>query len=273
MKELLDNPAIQAGVAPLVVGLIVAALLWRTRAAWLGIVAAFATMVALSTGFSFIPLSAGRKILLLTLLVPFVGLALDAAKVNARRWSAILSVIVALASFWVFASIFAQREGRALYLVAMGIAAYVGVLVYLTTRLRDDGVRTGAAGVGLGVGIGVAAVLSASIGFLLDGIAIAAGSGALLLCVVLLNRQNPPALTGTLSVGVPCALFAAGALMLADLPWYALPLSLLIPLLVALPLPRETLRIARGAAAVGYAIFGAVILIIAAWYAAHGSLL
>jgi len=57
-----SNPALQAafqgGIAPFVVALIVALVLARTRFAWLAIVAAYATQVALSTGFNFTPLSA-----------------------------------------------------------------------------------------------------------------------------------------------------------------------------------------------------------------------
>ncbi len=37
MQDLLDNPAFQAGIAPLIVALIVALLLARTPAAWLAI--------------------------------------------------------------------------------------------------------------------------------------------------------------------------------------------------------------------------------------------
>ena len=59
MQDLLDNPAVQAGIAPLVVALIIALLLARTPAAWLAIAAGYATMLALSTGLSFSPRSRG----------------------------------------------------------------------------------------------------------------------------------------------------------------------------------------------------------------------
>ena len=49
---LLEHPAVQGGVAPLVAALIVAAIFARTRFAWLAILAAYVTMVALTTGFS-----------------------------------------------------------------------------------------------------------------------------------------------------------------------------------------------------------------------------
>ncbi len=77
MVTLLEHPAVQGGVAPLVAALIVAAIFARTRFAWLAILAAYATMVALTTGFSLTPLTVARKTILLGLIVPFVGLALD----------------------------------------------------------------------------------------------------------------------------------------------------------------------------------------------------
>ena len=58
MNDFLQHPAVQAGVAPFVVALIVAALLGRTRFAWLAIVAGWATGYALVNGISFSPLTA-----------------------------------------------------------------------------------------------------------------------------------------------------------------------------------------------------------------------
>jgi hypothetical protein len=146
------------------------------------------------------------------------------------------------------------------------------VLVAATLRFHDDGPRGGAAGLGLGLATGIAGVLSASIGYLIAGTAIAASAGALLLVQVALSRKLAPGVTGTLPIGVLCALFGAGALMLAELPWYALPLLVLVPLAVALPVPERAPLIARSAVLALYAIVAAVFPILAAWYAARGSL-
>src|SRR5438309_861360 len=121
----LDHPAVQGGVAPLVVALVVALALARTPFAWLAIVCGFATTIALTTG--------------------------------------------------------------------------------------------------------IAAVLSASIVFLLTGIALAAASGAVLVVQVILRRNIAAGFTGALTIAVLASLFAAGSLMLAQLPWYALPLLVLVP--------------------------------------------
>ena len=64
MNEFLANPAVQAGLAPFAVALIVSALLLRTRLMGLAIGAGFATVIVLAIGFSFEPLTAVRKMVL-----------------------------------------------------------------------------------------------------------------------------------------------------------------------------------------------------------------
>ena len=148
---------------------------------------------------------------------------------------------------------------------------YGFLLTGLVLALRDDGLRTGAAGLGLGLATGVAAVLSASIGFLLAGIAVAAGAGALLLVQVIFSRNIAARFTGALSIAILTSLFAAGSLMLAQLPWYALPLLLLVPLAAMLPASERLPSIVRAALLAFYALVAAVFPIAAAWYAARGS--
>src|SRR5262245_57802387 len=122
---MLDNPAVQAamqgGAAPFVAALIVAALLARTRLAWLAIVAGYATQVALSTGFSFTPLSASRKILLLALLAPLIGLGVDMLGLRTRAVAGLLAAVAGAAAVWVFVTLLAQKEGAQMWLAGAGI--------------------------------------------------------------------------------------------------------------------------------------------------------
>ena len=247
MLALADHPAVQGGVAPLVVALVVAVALARTRFAWLAIVAGYATMIAISTGFSFSPLTVARKTVLIGLAAPLVGIAIDLGMRPSRAMMTALAVAAGAASIWVFMSILAQRDTMQAIVGGGGIAVFVALLVASTLRLRDDGLRGGAAGLGLGLATGIAGVLSASIGYLVAGVAIAASAGALLLVQVLLSRRIAPGVIGMLPVGLLTALFAAGALMLAELPWYALPLLLLVPLAVTLRAPERAPIIVRAA--------------------------
>ena len=130
----------------------------------------------------------------------------------------------------------------------------------------------GAAGLGLGLAAGIAGVLSASIGAMIAGVAIAAACGAMLIVQITLSRTLAPGFTGAVPIGLLCALIAAGTQMLAELPWYALPLLLLVPVAPSLPVSERRPLITRAAIVSGYALAAAVIPIGAAWYAARGAL-
>src|SRR3954470_7273274 len=150
MDDFLNNPAIQVavqgGVAPFVVALVVALALARTRFAWLAIVAGYATQVALSTGFSFTPFSASRKILLLCLAAPVLGLVADALSLRGRAVLYAIAALVGVAAVWVFITVLGQKEGSAAWLAAAGTFAFVAVMVGLLVSLRNDPLRAGAAG-------------------------------------------------------------------------------------------------------------------------------
>jgi hypothetical protein len=271
VSALLEHPAVQGGVAPFVVALIVAALLGRTRYAWLAIVAGYATQVALSTGISFTPLSASRKILLLCLLAPLVGIGVDALVSRARPAAYALAVVAGLAAAWVFLSVLSQREGAQMWLQGLGLVAFAAAMVASMVTLRDDGLRAGVAGLGLGLAAGIAALVSASIGFLLSGMSVAASAGALLLVWVVSGRPVAAGLLGTLSIGVMVALFAEGALMLAQMPWYAVALLLLVPLAVRLPVREDASTFVRALVLSLYALAAASVPIAAAWFAARAT--
>lgn len=269
--EWLNHLAVQGGAAPLVVALVVATALARTRYAWLAIVGGYATTMALTTGFQTSPLTASRKILLAGLVAPLVGIAADILPRPPRGAVVTLAVATGIVAVWVVASVLTQRQGGALYVAVAGIAVFATALTAMVLSLRDDGVRAGAAGLGLGVAAGVSAVLSASIGFLLAGIALAAASGAMLLLQVLFSRNVPAGFIGALPMALLAALFSTGTLMLAELPWYGLPLLLLVPAAAMLPVGERLPMIARAALLAFCALVAAAFPIAAAWYHARGS--
>jgi hypothetical protein len=181
MSTLLDDPLVQAALAPLLLALMVSGVLQRTRFAWLAVVAAIATEVALSTGIGFTPLTASRKVLLLVLLAPLIGLALDLWPRPPRATPALLAALGGGAAVWAFWSVLAQSEPLQMLALAAALALFVGLMLALTLRLRHDGAAGGAATVALGLAVGVTAVLSASIGNFAHGIALAVAGAALLL--------------------------------------------------------------------------------------------
>ena len=267
------DPATLLGLAaPLVVAFILAIALARTRFAWLAIAAGYATAIAFTAGFAFFPLTVARKTVLIGLLVPLAGIAIDLMRRPSRAIAPALAVSAGALSVWVFLTILQQREAVSAVAVGAGIALFVAALVGTTLSLRDDGLRVGAAGLGLGLATGICGVLSASIGYLIAGVAVAAAAGALLLVQVLLSRNLVPGFIGALSIATLTALFAAGSLLLAELPWYALPLLLLVPAAAALPAAERAPRIVRAAILAAYALVAAAFPILAAWYAARGAL-
>lgn len=266
MQGLLEHPAVQAGLAPLVAALVVAALLSRTRLAWLAVIAAYATMVTLSTGFSFAPLSAGRKVALLVLLAPLIGVVCDFAAPKSRVLAGTLAIAAAAASGWVFMSVLQQRDPGPALVAGAGVAVFVGGLVWLVLRLRHDGVASAASGVGLGLAVGVSALLSATTGYFMAGIAVAAGCGALLIVQALSGRAIAAGYAGALTLGVGTSLFAAASLMLAQLPWYALPLFLLVPAVASLPFGEGLPPLRRALVLTLAELAAAAALVAAVWF-------
>jgi len=271
VSEFLDHPAFQGGVAPFFVALICAFALGRSRFVWLAIMPAYATMVALDTGFSLFPPTVARKTWVIGLLAPLAGIAADRYRRSSPRIVPGLVAAAGLLSLWVFRTVLENREGAAAIADGAGIALVVAALVAAVLRLRDDGIRCGAAGVGLGIAAGVAGILSASIGALVAGVAIAMACAAMLLVQILLTRTLAPGFTGALPIGLIVALIASGTNQLALLPWYALPLMVLVPLAVSLPAPKPGPLFTRAALLAACAIAAAALPIGAAWYAARTS--
>jgi hypothetical protein len=268
VSEFFDHPAFQGGVAPFFVTLIVAFALGRTRFVWLAIMPAYATMVALDMGFTLFPPTVARKTWFIGLLAPLVGVAADRYGRSSRRFAWGLAVAAGLLSLWVFRTVLRNYEGTGGIVAGAGIAVFVAAMIAAVLRLRDDGLRCGAAGLGLGLAAGLGGILSASIGGLVAGVAIASVCIAMLVVQFVLKRTLAPGITGALPIGLIVALVAAGTQQLALLPWYALPLLLLIPVAVSLPATGQGSPAARATALSALALAVAAVPIGAAWYAA-----
>ena len=94
MDEFLSHPAVQAGVAPFVVGLVVALIAARLRVGGLAATAGFLCAVGLVAGFTFSPLTATRKIVLLALITPVIGIVADFAIKPSTLRSIALALVV-----------------------------------------------------------------------------------------------------------------------------------------------------------------------------------
>ncbi|MBC7803666.1 MAG: hypothetical protein H7Y16_07300, partial [Candidatus Parcubacteria bacterium] len=180
MQDLLNNPAVQGGLAPFAVALAAAFALFSFRLAGLAIAAAIGTAVYLIGGFAFPPVSAQQKILLVCLAVPVLGVLVDLAFKPTRAAGPVLGLVFGLVVIWVGWNVLRQKEPTAAILAGAGVVALVAWMSASLFALRDDPVRAGAAALSLGLGIGVSAVLSASGSYGQYAASVGAGAGAFL---------------------------------------------------------------------------------------------
>jgi len=229
MDEFLAHPAVQAGVAPFIVALALAAALGRTRLLGLALVAAFATAVGLTIGFSFETLTASRKLELVGLACALVvlGVELGGAACSLRIRLA-LDVAVAACTAWLLWRVLQQQPAAKATLQALASTAFIVALLESSLALREEKFRVAASSVALGFAVGVMSVLGASLVLGQIGIALAAGAGAVLL-VLLLSPRSAWSWTVAIPVPVVAGLAALLAVFTASLPWFCLIPLLAIP--------------------------------------------
>ncbi len=231
MTDLLQNPAIQAGVLPFVVALLMALPLARTR--WLAAATGSGVVVllALTVGFGLEPLTAVRKTILLMLAAIALALALEAAGIGLRRIVvAAISLAVALATLWVLQRILQQAEGGAGWRMALGATLFVLVLAASLLAASADPLRASVIGVALGWGSGALAVLGASALLGQLGIAIGTACAAAALAQILRGAPAPAGWTIALPAAVGTPLIGVLAVTTGELQAH-----LLLPLLLVVP--------------------------------------
>lgn len=230
----------QGGLAPLVAGFIVALLLSRLKLGGLAAAAGFLVCVALVSGFAFTPLTATRKIVTLGIAAPLVGIAIDLALKAGRTAIIVLATLAAVAAVWVFWPVLAQKDMQQALLAGAGVAALIAWLVSTSTPLGSAPLRAGAASLALGVGTGACAILGGSALYGQYGIALGAGTGGFLLWQMLSGKKIAAGATLTLPMAIIAGLLGAGAVLLAQLPWYAPVILALVPLAARLPAPERS---------------------------------
>lgn len=240
MKDFLANPAVQGGLAPFVAGLAVALALQPVRLGGLSALAGFATCAYFVSGFQFTPLTATRKILLLAIIAPLVGVLIDFAFRPTRAAAFLLTLAAGAAALWVFWPVLAQKPAPVAWLLGATACVGVGFMVgFGQLQLAGDGVRAGAAALGVGLGTGIAAIFSATALYGLYGIALGAGAGGFLLPQMIRGYKAFAGATFTLSAMLVGGLVGAGAMILAELPWYSLGVLAIVPVAARLPAPER----------------------------------
>jgi hypothetical protein len=237
VENWLTHPVVQGVIIPFVVGLIASAALAPLRLAGLSAVAGFAAALYLVVGFQFSPLTTIRKIMLLGLIAPVVGIAADLAFKPTRVAAPLFGAMLGAASIWVFWAVLQQKDPMQALLLGGGTATYVAWTVGFLLTLRDNSVRAGAASFALGMGTGIAAVLAASATLGLYALALGTASSAFLLVQMITGRQTFAGMTFTLTAGLLAGLLGAATFHLAQLPWHALAVMAVVPLAARIPMP------------------------------------
>ena len=237
MQELLNHPAVQGGLAPFVIALIVAELLLRLRLSGLAVIAGFAVTVYLVSDFSIDPLTSARIIVLLGLLS--VLLALTLLRFNWRPLRLILAVAGGSATVWMALRILQQQDMTNMLLWAGGCALYVGWLVFWMDTLHGSPVRAGSAGMALGLGTGGCALFGASALLGQFGLALGAAASAYLLLQAVSNSRLPCGRSFTLPLSFIAGLIGCLAVLTARMPWYALPVLAVIPPAAKIPVSEK----------------------------------
>ena len=225
---------------PLVIALVLALLLRPLRLEGLSLIAAFLGSVYFVSGIDFTPLTATRKVVLLSMAAPALGLLVDFAFKPTRLGALLIALACGAAALWAFWPVLSHKPGNEPWLLGASAAfalAFLGGFSLL--QLAGDSVRAGAAALALGLGAGVASVLSASVLYGTYGVALAAGAGGYLLPQMILGRKCQAGATFALTFAVAGGLIAAGAMTLAQLPWYCVLILALVPAAAILPAPRN----------------------------------
>ncbi len=242
MQELLNHPAVQAGLAPFLVALVTAGLFRRIGLSGLSLIAGFAATVYLASDFAIEPLTASRKIVLLGLISALLGLLPGLLQ---SRWLAmLLPVLGGAAAIWTVQRVLQQQTPQVVLLWGAGCAAYVAILVWGMDKLENESPRAASAATALGIGSGGAALVGASALLGQFGLALGSAAAALLLIQMIGNRALTTGRVLTLPIAIIAGLIGCVAVLSARLPWYALAILACIPLVARLaPLPNLSVRI------------------------------
>jgi hypothetical protein len=230
MQDLFAHPAFQSALAPLTSSIVVALVLHRAGNFWQGlaVVAGIFVAILLITGLDFQPLTSTRKIILCSLVLPFLALPLF----RMNSWP-----------------VLGRLEGLALWLMGGKVALFAAVIGAGMSWLDSvDVPRQGGVSLALCMGVGASALLATSALYGQLAFAVSAAVGGLLLVVLLepkiktFGSDKMRSGLGGLSlyaVAVPLGLIGGAATVYAKLPGIALISLAAIPLVATIPLFRQ----------------------------------
>jgi hypothetical protein len=224
VTDLLNNPAVQAGLLPFMVALALGYLLAGTRFLALAAASGVIVVLSLTIGLSLEPFTSVKKMVVVTLIATAIALALEAASTGARRnIVAILAATAGAAAVWTLQRVLQQMDSTAAWMVVAGAFA----LALATTGGAiiaggSSSLRGAVIGACLGWGSGVLALLGASALLAQLGLALGSASAAVALLQMLRGREAPLGWTVVVPAAVAAPIIGVLACATGELRWYCL---------------------------------------------------
>jgi hypothetical protein len=248
VEELLRNPWVQGGIAPLLAGIAAALAFYPLRLSGLAAAFGFFAAVYLTGQLEF-----EKKLFLLAAAAALLGALVDLAFRPTRKAGLVLGLGFGIAACWIFISLIGRMPAERVALYAMGLGGLVAAGVAFSVLSYDEPPRAAAAGMGLGLATGATAFLGGANTLALWSFGLAAGSAGFLIVAIFLARGIIAGASFTLSIGVIGASLAATVTLQRGLRWYEAALLALVPLAVRLPVPQRN-AVAQAIVALVYAL-------------------
>jgi hypothetical protein len=193
--------------------------------------------VELTTGLTFQPLTSTRKIVLCSLVLPFVLLFLEMLPVRgvytSRLRLALPALLLTAAILWIIWPVLQRQQGVAIWLMALPVGLYAMAQMFAVQILNRQRFRSQAAyALMLAVGTGITALIAAAALYSQMAFASAAATGAVIVVLLVAARATTPPLGIFVmyAAAVPVTLLASAATVYAQLPVLVLLCLALVPL-------------------------------------------
>ncbi len=239
MSQLLSDPVFQAAIAPFAAALIAGVLLNLAGWFWpaLSIPVGFYISTWLAVGLDVFPLTSTHKIIMLGAAAIIAGIALDVYKGPRRYLPALLFIAGAAAAVWILWPVLVRRGGLQSWGLAAGAGLYVGWLLACSAGLRNRPLPAGVMVLALALGTAVSAVFGSAVLLGQMAASMAAAAGAYVLLGLFLAGQRAGSLLVT-PAALLCGLLGVSGVVYAKLPWPALLVLSMTPVLAYVPVRR-----------------------------------
>ncbi|MBL1293881.1 MAG: hypothetical protein COB61_008415 [Thiotrichales bacterium] len=228
-NELLNHPAIEAGIVPFVIALIAGAILPKRYAWWSTVVFTIAYFIAawLILDGRLTPLSSSRKLVILGMGAVIVGV-ISHLSCSAATLQRIFITLAVIAVGWLIWPRLMRLDITQQLIMGGGAAIYAIWLTFAFHQLRDEDIASSISATILGLATGLCALVGAS--SLLGELGIAIGASAAAISLYGLSRRIDHSAGFYFSVSVLCALIGIASVLYAKVPWHVLIALASIPL-------------------------------------------